>query len=64
MAFQAKITADIIRTIIDSVGTLVDEVKVRYAKDGITLKAVDPAHVAMVDLTLGKGAFDEYKGEE
>lgn len=64
LAFQAKITANTLRSIIDAVGTLVDEAKIRLAKDGISLKAVDPAHVAMVELTLGKGAFDEYKADE
>jgi proliferating cell nuclear antigen len=64
VAFQARITADTLRSIIDAVDPLVDEVKVRFAKDGLSLKAVDPAHVAMVELTLGKGAFDEYKGDE
>jgi proliferating cell nuclear antigen len=64
LTFQAKITADTLRSIIDAVGTLVDEAKIRVAKDGVSLKAVDPAHVAMVDLQLGKGAFDEFKGDE
>lgn len=64
MAFHAKITADALRSIIDAVGTLVDEAKIKVTKDGIGLKAVDPAHVAMVELTLGKGAFDEFKADE
>jgi proliferating cell nuclear antigen len=57
--FKAKLKADVLKDVIKVVSTLVDEVKVNVAKDGITLKAVDPAHVAMVDLHLGKEAFDE-----
>ncbi|HEV8358898.1 MAG TPA: proliferating cell nuclear antigen (pcna) [Candidatus Thermoplasmatota archaeon] len=64
MAFQSKLGADTLRSIIDSVGILVDEAKIRVAKDGLSLKAVDPAHVAMVELTLGKGAFDDFNGDE
>jgi proliferating cell nuclear antigen len=30
----------------------------------LTLKAVDPAHIAMVDLRLGKDAFEEFKADE
>ena len=57
-------SADTLRSIIESVGTLVDEAKIKVTKDGIGLKAVDPAHVAMVELTLGKGAFDDFKGDD
>jgi proliferating cell nuclear antigen len=64
LAFQSKLGADTLRSIIDSVGILVDEAKIRVAKDGLSLKAVDPAHVAMVELTLGKGAFDDFNGDE
>jgi len=32
--------------------------------DGLTIRAVDPAHIAMVDLSLGKEAFEEFKADE
>jgi proliferating cell nuclear antigen len=57
--FKAKLKADVLKDVIKVVSTLVDEVKLNVAKDGISLKAVDPAHVAMVDLRLGKDAFEE-----
>jgi proliferating cell nuclear antigen len=62
--FHATVGADTLRSIIDSVSTLVDEAKIRVSKDGVSLKAVDPAHVAMVELTLGKGAFEDFKGDD
>ncbi|MEM2899641.1 MAG: proliferating cell nuclear antigen (pcna), partial [Thermoplasmata archaeon] len=43
---------------------LVDEVKLKITKDKVTLKAVDPAHVAMVDLELKSSAFDEYSATD
>lgn len=62
--FSAKAKSEVLRELIDVVSTLVDEVKLNVGKSGIAVKAVDPAHVAMVDLALEKGAFEEYKGDE
>ncbi len=59
--FKAKLKADVLRDTIKVVSTLVDEVKLNVAKDGVGLKAVDPAHVAMVNLHLGKDAFEEFE---
>jgi len=59
--FKAKLKADVLRDVIKVVSTLVDEVKLNVTKDGLSLKAVDPAHVAMVDLNLGKEAFEEFE---
>jgi proliferating cell nuclear antigen len=62
--FKAKVKAEVLKTVLDAVSTLVDEAKIQVTPDGISLKAVDPAHVAMVDLTIGKKAFQEYKATE
>src|SRR5207249_10970655 len=62
--FEGKVKADVLREVVDVVSTLVDEAKFNVGKDSITVKAVDPAHVAMVDLTLDRGAFDAYKADE
>lgn len=62
--FNAKAKSEVLKELIDVVSTLVDEVKLNVGKTGIAVKAVDPAHVAMVDLSLGKDAFEEYKGNE
>ncbi|MEM4729554.1 MAG: proliferating cell nuclear antigen (pcna) [Thermoplasmata archaeon] len=59
--FKARIKADVLRDVITVVGTLVEEVKLNISSDGISLRAVDPAHVAMVELTLRSGAFEELK---
>ncbi|MFO1533172.1 MAG: DNA polymerase sliding clamp, partial [Thermoplasmatota archaeon] len=57
--FKAKVKSEVLKTILDAVSTLVDEAKIQVTPDGVNLKAVDPAHVAMVDLTIGKKAFQE-----
>jgi proliferating cell nuclear antigen len=62
--FQAKARADILKEVVNVVSTLVDEAKFSMNSDGLTLKAVDPAHIAMVDLSLGKDAFEEFKADE
>ncbi len=62
--FEAKLKADVLKEMVDVVSTLVDEAKLNVGKDSITVKAVDPAHVAMVDLSLDRGAFESYKADE
>ncbi len=64
MLFNAKIKAEILKTLIDVTSPLVSEVKLNINKDGVSLRAVDPAHVAMVDLHLDKDAFEEYQADE
>jgi len=62
--FQAKARADVLKEVVNVVSTLVDEAKFTMNADGLTIKAVDPAHIAMVDLTLSKDAFEEFKADE
>jgi len=62
--FQAKARADVLKEVVNVVSTLVDEAKFTVNADGLTIRAVDPAHIAMVDLTLGKEAFEEFKADE
>ena len=61
--FHARVKAEVLKAVIDAISTLVDEAKFHVSPDGLSLKAVDPAHVAMVDLNLKKSAFDEYKAQ-
>jgi proliferating cell nuclear antigen len=62
--FQAKARAEILKEVVNVVSTLVDEAKFTVNPSGLTLRAVDPAHIAMVDLTLSKDAFEEFKADE
>ncbi len=62
--FEAKLKAEVLKEVVDVVSTLVDEAKFNVGKDSITIKAVDPAHVAMVDLSLDRGAFESFKADE
>jgi proliferating cell nuclear antigen len=62
--FNAKIKSDIIKGIIEVTSPLVNEAKFNVTAKGLTLRAVDPAHVAMVDLELKSSAFEEYKADD
>ncbi len=62
--FDAKVKAEVLKGIIDVTSPLVSEVKFNITKKGITLRAVDPAHVAMVDLSLGNDAFEAYNAND
>jgi proliferating cell nuclear antigen len=62
--FDAKIRSDVLKEVVDVVSTLVDEAKFNVGKDALIVKAVDPAHVAMVDLTLDRQAFEAYKADD
>ena len=62
--FDVKIKADVLKEIVDVVSTLVDEAKFNITKDAISVKAVDPAHVAMVDLNVDRAAFEAFRADE
>lgn len=61
---KARIKAEALKDMIDVASILVDEAKFRMTPDGIYLRSVDPAHVGMIDMRLGKKAFEEYEAEE
>jgi len=62
--FNAKVKSEVLKGIIDVTSPLVNEVKLNISPKGISLRAVDPAHVAMVDLEVKNKAFDEYKADD
>lgn len=62
--FSARVRAEVLKELVAVVSTLVDEVKIKADSEGLSLKAVDPAHVAMVEASLNKGAFEEYEVKE
>jgi len=62
--FNAKVKSEVLKGIIDVTSPLVNEVKLNVNAKGISLRAVDPAHVAMVDLEVKNKAFEEFKASE
>ncbi|NLK25367.1 MAG: proliferating cell nuclear antigen (pcna) [Euryarchaeota archaeon] len=62
--FHAKIKSETLKGIVEVVSTLVDEAKFNIDANGFNLKAVDPAHVAMIEMEVEKNAFEEYAADE
>jgi proliferating cell nuclear antigen len=61
--FKAIVSAETLGTALDSVSVLVDECKIHLEEDGISIRAVDPANVGMVDLSLDAAAFESYEAD-
>lgn len=57
-----SITASAFNDALDSVSVLVDECRIHLNDDGMQIRAVDPANVGMVDMTLPAAAFEDYTG--
>ncbi len=61
--FSAELKADTLKGIVNIISTLIDEVKFTITPEGMTLKAVDAAHVAMIEMEIEKCAFESYEAE-
>jgi proliferating cell nuclear antigen len=62
--FNAKVKSEVLKGVIDVTSPLVSEVKFNINSKGISLRAVDPAHVAMINLEIDNKAFEEYKADD
>ncbi len=59
--FEVKLeNATVFKNCIDALVTLIDEGEFDLTKNGITLRAMDPSQIAMVDFVLPKSAFEKY----
>ncbi|EMA47936.1 DNA polymerase sliding clamp [Halococcus saccharolyticus] len=63
MSFKAITQAESIGQYLDRLNTVVNEGKIHCVKDGFQTKAVGPANVAMVSLSLDAEAFESYTGD-
>jgi len=61
--FNAIVRADTLQATLDSVGVLVEECKIHLDEGGLEIRAVDPANVGMVDLSLSAAAFESYEAD-
>ena len=61
--FKAIVSADTLKDALDSVSVLVDECKIRLNEAEFAIRAVDPANVGMVDLSLAAAAFESYEAD-
>ncbi|MFA9518518.1 DNA polymerase sliding clamp [Halopenitus sp. H-Gu1] len=61
--FKAIVSASTLQDALGSVSVLVDECKVRLNEEELAIRAVDPANVGMVDLSLEAAAFESYEAD-
>ncbi len=54
------VNARLWKNLLNAIATLVDEANFDATEKGITLRAMDPSHVAMVDFEWPQEMFDEY----
>jgi proliferating cell nuclear antigen len=54
----------LLKSSIDAISNMIDEAGVNVSEAGLRLRAMDPAHVALVDFELGKEAFDKFEVSE
>jgi len=52
------------RSVIDAISEIIDEANFVATPEGLSLRAMDPSHVAMVEVELPKSFFDDYECEE
>ena len=62
--FNAIVRADTLKATLDSVGVLVNECKIHFDETGLEIRAVDPANVGMVDLSLAADAFESFEVDD
>jgi proliferating cell nuclear antigen len=61
--FSAIASAKTLDAALDTVSALVDECTIHLNEDGLVIRAVDPANVGMVDLSLDVTAFESYEAD-
>lgn len=61
MVFLAKTSSpNEWKTVVNAISTLVEEASFEAAAEGLSFRAMDPSHVALVDLDWPNSAFDKY----
>jgi proliferating cell nuclear antigen len=62
MPFEITISnAKVFQSCIDAIATLIDEGEFEITEKGITLRAMDPSQIAMVDFSMPKHSFEDYR---
>lgn len=61
--FRAVVDAEILGTVVDHASAIVEECCIDLQPDGLRVRAVDPASVALVDLELDASAFEHYAAD-
>lgn len=49
------------KTCVGAIVNLLEEAHFKFTQEGVSMRAMDPSHVALVDFRLPSGAFEEYR---
>ena len=63
ISVRCKISASVVKECIDAITAVVDEGRLKISEEGLRLRAVDPANVAMVSFEMSSDAFEEFEFE-
>lgn len=55
--------ANLFKKLYETMNVLVNEMTWNITKDGVTMRQMDPSHVAMIDLAINREEFEEYDVE-
>jgi proliferating cell nuclear antigen len=60
MTLNARAPVSVFEEFLSVPSTIVQEGKIRFDSDGLSMRVVDPANVAMVDVAVGASQFERY----
>lgn len=52
------------RTIVETLGVVVEEARLDFNENGLAVRVVDPSHVAMIKMDVDSAAFDTWEVDE
>ncbi|CAI8158354.1 MAG: Uncharacterised protein [Methanobacteriota archaeon] len=55
---------DLMRTIVETLGVVVEEARLDFFEDALRVRVVDPSHVAMIKMDVDSAAFDTWEIDE
>ena len=55
---------ELMRTIVDTLGVVVEEARLDFGENGLSVRVVDPSHVAMIKMEVDSAAFDAWEVDE
>ena len=55
---------ELMRTIVETLGVVVEEARLDFAEDGLSVRVVDPSHVAMIKMEVDSAAFETWEVDE
>lgn len=64
MTLQFRVSVDILADAVERLQTIVTESRVRFDDTGLTSRAVGPANVAMVDISVPADCFDRLQADD